>query len=75
MAGPLEDQLTSCDGEENDHHHSTHRSDTNLEMDDPRSPDMVGGFMLSEEGEAFFEAIFNSRIEYASKWPNTANQI
>ena len=65
--GSVEDQLTSRDGEENDHHHSTHGSDTDPEMDDPKSPDTVGGFTLSEEGEAFFEAIFNSRMEYASR--------
>jgi len=74
-SGTVEDQSTSHNGEENNHHHSTYRSNTDLEMDDPKSPDTVGGFMLFKEGEAFFEAIFNSRIEYASKWPNTANQI
>jgi len=36
-------------------------------MDDSKSPDTVGGFMFFEEGEASFEAIFNSRMEYASR--------
>jgi len=66
-SGIVEDQSTSRNGKENDHHHSTYGSDTDPQMDDPKSPDTVQGFMLSEEGEASFEAIFNSRMEYASR--------